>query len=204
LFVIQGPPDAVIPIECEDVYVPLQIWYYERIEVLKSKLYVVFYQPGGVGPYKMWLPLDGRGVILVGVGSISQLQAARVPDIQRCFEWRTVNRRFTCGGPGHRRFLRREPAALAPWRPRVDQILSMTTTFTPTRPRCPSRARPFPEPGPTSGMTFAVGPEERALGARSGRLQRDIIGERATTASSTTSNTASTSRPGRSSARRSR
>ena len=90
MFVINGPPDAVIPIECEDVYVPLQIWYYDRIEALKSKVYLIFYQPSGIGPYKLWLPLDGQGVLLVGVGSSSQIAAARVPDIQRCFEWRTV------------------------------------------------------------------------------------------------------------------
>ena len=90
MFVINGPPDAVIPIDCEDVYVPLQIWYYDRIEALKSKVYLIFYQPRGVGPYKLWLPIDGQGVLLVGVGTSSQTTAARVPDIQRCFEWRTV------------------------------------------------------------------------------------------------------------------
>ncbi|MEP6995560.1 MAG: GWxTD domain-containing protein, partial [Acidobacteriota bacterium] len=90
MFVINGPPDAVIPIECEDVYVPLQIWYYDRIEALKSKVYLIFYRPGSIGPYKLWLPLDGQGVLLVGVGSQGQIAAARVPDIQRCFEWRTV------------------------------------------------------------------------------------------------------------------
>jgi len=90
-FVINGPPDAVIPIDCQDVYVPLQIWYYERIEALKSKVYLIFYQPYGMGTYKLWLPLDGRGVLLVGVGSSSGLAAgSRRVDIERCFEWRTV------------------------------------------------------------------------------------------------------------------
>ena len=133
MFVIQGPPDAVIPIDCQDVYVPLQIWYYERIEVLKSKVYLIFYQPGGVGPFKMWLPLDGRGVLLVGVGSISQLQAARVPDIQRCFEWRTVEQavQYTSTILGTGAFSMQGAAKL--FEPPlvetegVDQILSMTT-----------------------------------------------------------------------------
>ena len=49
VFVLQGPPDAVVPIDCQDIYVPLQIWYYERMEVLKTKLYLIFYQPYGTG-----------------------------------------------------------------------------------------------------------------------------------------------------------
>lgn len=90
-FVINGPPDAVIPIDCPDIYVPLQIWYYERIEALKSKVYLIFYQPYGAGPYRLWLPIDGRGVLLVGVGTSGAMSTgARTPDITRCFEWRTV------------------------------------------------------------------------------------------------------------------
>ncbi len=88
LFVMAGPPDAVIPVDCDDVYVPLQIWYYERLESLKSKAYLVFYEPYSMPPYKLWLPIDGRGVLLVGVGT--QATAARPVDIQQCFDWRTV------------------------------------------------------------------------------------------------------------------
>ena len=61
MFVIKGPPNAVIQIDCDDVYVPMQIWFYERIEALKSKVYLIFYQPYGSGPYKLWLPIDGQG-----------------------------------------------------------------------------------------------------------------------------------------------
>jgi Ca-activated chloride channel family protein len=133
MFVINGAPDAVIPIECEDVYVPLQIWFYERIEALKSKVYLIFYQPGGVGPYKLWLPLDGVGVLLVGVGSISQMTAARVPDIQRCFEWRTVQQaiQYSTTVLGTGAFSMQGASKL--FEPPlvetegVDQILSMTT-----------------------------------------------------------------------------
>ena len=88
IFVMAGPPDAVIPVDCQDVYVPLQIWYYERLEAMKSKAYLIFYEPYGMPPYKLWLPIDGRGVLLVGVGA--QTTGARPVDIQRCFEWRSV------------------------------------------------------------------------------------------------------------------
>ena len=70
MFVINGPPDAVIPIDCDDVYVPLQIWYYERLEVMKSKAYLIFYEPYSMPPYKLWLPMDGLKMLLVGGGDI--------------------------------------------------------------------------------------------------------------------------------------
>ncbi len=91
VFVINGPPDAVIPIACEDIYVPIQIWFYERIESLKSKVYLIFYQPYSVGEYKMWLPLDGQGVLEVGGNSsaVGRMPGRRV-DVTRCTEWRTL------------------------------------------------------------------------------------------------------------------
>jgi len=131
MFVMNGPPDAVIPIDCPDVYVPLQIWYYDRLEVLKSKGYLIFYEPYGMPPYKLWLPLDGRGVLLVGVGS--QPTGARPVDIQKCFEWRSVEQaiQYTTALLGGGAFGMMESSKL--FQPPtvetegVDQILSMTT-----------------------------------------------------------------------------
>jgi len=134
VFVLQGPPDAVVPIDCQDIYVPLQIWYYERMEVLKTKLYLIFYQPYGTGPYKMWLPIDGRGVILVGVGSSQGMaMGARPVDITRCFEWRTVEQalQYSSVALGSGAFsLEASSKLLAPPKVEtegVEQILSMTT-----------------------------------------------------------------------------
>jgi Ca-activated chloride channel family protein len=131
VFVINGPPDAVIPVDCEDVYVPLQIWYYERLETLKSKVYLIFYEPYGMPPYKLWLPIDGRGVLLVGVGSTSV--AARTPNIENCFEWRSVEQaiQYSTAVLGSGAFGLQTQSQL--FRPPtvetegVDQILSMTT-----------------------------------------------------------------------------
>ena len=92
--IINGPPDAVIAIDCPEVYVPIQIWYYDRLEVLKSKVYLIFYQPYGVGDYKLWLPLDGEGVLQVGggFGSSSGMRSPtnRRVDYDRCLETRTL------------------------------------------------------------------------------------------------------------------
>jgi Ca-activated chloride channel family protein len=95
MLIINGPPDAVVPIDCPEVYVPIQIWYYDRLEVLKSKVYLIFYEPYGVGEYKLWLPLDGENVLQVG-GGIGGSATSRSPggrgriDADRCMETRTL------------------------------------------------------------------------------------------------------------------
>jgi Ca-activated chloride channel family protein len=95
MLIINGPPDAVIAIDCPEVYVPIQIWYYDRLEAVKSKAYLIFYAPYGVGPeYKLWLPLDGEGVLQVGggiggAGGMRQPGSRRV-DYDRCPETRTL------------------------------------------------------------------------------------------------------------------
>jgi Ca-activated chloride channel homolog len=92
MLIINGPPDAVIAIDCPEVYVPIQIWYYDRLEVLKSKVYLIFYEPYGVGDYKLWLPLDGEGVLQVGggFGSSSGMPSSRRINTDRCLETRTL------------------------------------------------------------------------------------------------------------------
>ncbi len=134
VFVLQGPPDAVVPIDCQDIYVPIQIWFYERMEVMKSKLYLIFYQPYGTGPYKMWLPIDGRGVLLVGQGGSSGMNmGARPVDVTRCYEWRTIEQalQYSAAVLGSGAFsLEGQSKLLTPPKVEtegVEQILSMTT-----------------------------------------------------------------------------
>ncbi|MDQ5858496.1 MAG: GWxTD domain-containing protein, partial [Acidobacteriota bacterium] len=95
MLIINGPPDAVIAVDCPEVYVPIQIWYYDRLESLKSKIYLIFYAPYGVGDMKLWLPLDGEGVLQVGGGFGSATAGQRAPagrrvDLDRCAETRTL------------------------------------------------------------------------------------------------------------------
>ncbi|MEO8349631.1 MAG: GWxTD domain-containing protein, partial [Acidobacteriota bacterium] len=95
MLIINGPPDSVIAIDCPEVYVPIQIWYYDRLESLKSKVYLIFYAPYGVGDMKLWLPLDGEGVLQVGGGFGSATAGQRAPagrrvDYDRCAETRTL------------------------------------------------------------------------------------------------------------------
>ena len=67
IFLLHGPPDGVRKIDCQDIYWPIQIWYYERIEELRmSKVLLLFYQQLGVGDYRLWTPLDGQAALIVG------------------------------------------------------------------------------------------------------------------------------------------
>ena len=124
MFILNGPPDAVIPVDCPDVYVPMQIWYYERLEILKSKAYLIFYEPYGSPPYKLWLPIDGYTKLVVGT---------RAPDRDRCFDTRTLDQaiQYTTALLGSGAFGMMESSKLfAPpvvETEGVDQILSMTT-----------------------------------------------------------------------------
>jgi len=134
IFVMQGPPDAVVPIDCQDVYVPMQIWFYERVEALKSKLYLIFYEPYGMPPYKLWLPIDGLGPLLVGVGSSGGMaMGARPPDYTRCYEWRTVQQaiQYSSAILGSGAFSMESASKLmqppSVETEGVDQILNMTT-----------------------------------------------------------------------------
>ena len=85
VYVLNGPPDAIIPIDCSEVFVPVRIWYYERLEALRSKVYLIFYEPYGVpGDWKLWLPLDGIEKLAVR-GSYDPRLAET-----RCFDARTL------------------------------------------------------------------------------------------------------------------
>lgn len=134
VLVINGPPDAIVPIDCPEVYVPLQIWYYERLEALKSKVYLIFYQPMGMGEYKLWLPLDGEGALEAGGSSAaSSRRPGFRPDYSRCAEYRTVRQAisYTAAVLGSGAMAAAGASKL--FQPPivetegVDQILSMTT-----------------------------------------------------------------------------
>ncbi len=92
IFLVNGPPDGVRKIDCEDVYWPIQIWYYERLESLRlSKVILLFYQPFGAGDYRLWTPLDGAQAVVAGgmPGGLGAGASRRV-DFNRCIESRDV------------------------------------------------------------------------------------------------------------------
>lgn len=56
-YALFGSPDEIIQIKCES-YVPSFIWKYKRLDVIKSPATLLFYQPLGMGRYKLY---EGMG-----------------------------------------------------------------------------------------------------------------------------------------------
>jgi len=91
IFIVHGPPDGTRKIECQDVLNPIRLWYYERIERLRmSKVLLLFYQPFGVGDFRLWTPIDGRNAVLVGgMPGLGGITPRRV-NPANCMEYRDV------------------------------------------------------------------------------------------------------------------
>jgi VWFA-related protein len=92
IYLVNGPPDSLRKVDCQDIYWPLQIWYYERLESLRlSKVLLLFYQPFAVGVYKLWTPLDGpQAIVAGGIAGLVGAGAVRRVDVTRCSEARDV------------------------------------------------------------------------------------------------------------------
>lgn len=53
IYAIFGVPEEIIQIKCEN-YVPSFIWKYKRIEAISSGAILLFYQPFGIGNFKLY------------------------------------------------------------------------------------------------------------------------------------------------------
>jgi Ca-activated chloride channel family protein len=76
LLLINGPPDEKKIVSCEEVFNPLELWYWTRVERLGQNVVVVFYKPYGIGSFRLWDPMiEGRDV-LYQFGGWQSLQRA--------------------------------------------------------------------------------------------------------------------------------
>lgn len=153
IFLVNGPPDGVRRIDCQDIYWPIAIWYYERLETVRmSKVILLFYQPFGGGDYKLWTPLDGAGAVQVGsVGGLVGNAGGRRVDVTRCAEYRDVNAALNAvqglfGGAGGMKLQDQIRTAEKPDTEGVDSILLMTTDVDPGAAKLPiQRVLRFPD-----------------------------------------------------------
>jgi VWFA-related protein len=75
VLLLQGPPGMRKPINCESVFWPLEFWIWDRLEGLGDNVVILFFQPYGLGHYRLWDPMaDGR-VALYNPSGWSALQA---------------------------------------------------------------------------------------------------------------------------------
>ena len=172
IFLLHGPPDGVRKIDCDNVYWPIQIWYYERIDELRmSKVLLLFYQQLGVGDYRLWTPLDGQAALLVGniAGGLNGIGGMRV-DVTRCAEYREVIAAVntvaaTFGTIGGMKMADDLKTAAKPDVEGADRILQMTTDLQSGSATLPvQRVFRFPElVGSRMRMELAVLLERESL-----------------------------------------
>jgi Ca-activated chloride channel family protein len=89
MLLLHGTPDQRKKIDCEQVFNPLEFWYYARIEGLGQDIVVLFYRPFGLGPFRFWDPSETRAVLYSTAGQMLLRQGAASafdrPDL-RCGE----------------------------------------------------------------------------------------------------------------------
>jgi len=153
IFLSNGPPDGVKKVDCQDIYWPIQIWYYERMESIRaSKVVLLFYQPFAAGDYQLWTPQDGVYALQVGgLGGLAGASASRRVDTTRCSEWRDVNAAMNAssaffGGAGGMKAIEEIKQGQKPDVEGVDHILQMTTDLAAEASKLPiQRVLRFPE-----------------------------------------------------------
>jgi len=153
IFLVNGPPDGVRRIDCQDVYNPIELWYYERLDTIRtSKVTLLFYQPFGTGDYRLWTPLDGQQALLVGgIAGLTGVAPGRRVDVTRCQEWREVQGAMGAaaavfGTMTAQKVVDDLKSGPKPDVEGVDRILLMTTEIDPSAARLPvQRVLRFPE-----------------------------------------------------------
>ncbi|MRR13741.1 GWxTD domain-containing protein, partial [bacterium] len=175
IFLINGPPDGYRRIACQDIYNPLEIWYYERLESLRmSKVSLLFYQPFGTGDFRLWTPLEGPQALLVGgISGLSGIGTGRAVDVTRCAEWREISSAMASatgifGTMGAQKLIYELKEGPKPDVEGVDKILLMTTDLDPAAVKLPvQRVLRFPEMVASKiRMEISVLLERDALGTK--------------------------------------
>lgn len=57
VYLIHGPPNVRKSVDCEGVFYPLEFWMWEILPGLGAEVSVVFYQPYGLGRFRLWDPM---------------------------------------------------------------------------------------------------------------------------------------------------
>ncbi len=65
---LNGPPAARVEVRCATIVWPAEVWFFTKENRTREELFVIFYQRFGAGPFRMWQPLDGVGVLVQDMG----------------------------------------------------------------------------------------------------------------------------------------
>ncbi|HKC26093.1 MAG TPA: VWA domain-containing protein [Thermoanaerobaculia bacterium] len=190
IFLVNGPPDGLKKVGCDDIYWPIELWYYERLESLRvSKVLLLFYQPYQVGDFKLWTPMEGATAITVGgaSGLTASIAPSRQVDVTRCSEWREINAAMAMTnalmGVSALKMVDDLKQGPKPDVEGVDQILLMTTDIAAGAAPLPiQRTLRFPEMAANKmRMELAVMLERQSLTTKvigeEAFLDIDVVGE---------------------------
>ncbi len=79
ILLLHGPPTARLPVDCQEVFYPLEFWRYAYIPGLGQGVTLLFYKPYGLGRFRMWDPFETRWVLYTPTAQ----QALRRPTMSR-------------------------------------------------------------------------------------------------------------------------
>jgi Ca-activated chloride channel homolog len=60
IYLVHGPPAAIIDIKCTRYFQPIQIWLYAHLPGFGSEYRLLFYIPRQQRDYRLWIPMDGE------------------------------------------------------------------------------------------------------------------------------------------------
>ena len=89
VLLLHGSPNVRKPIDCESIFWPLEFWVYSRIEGIGESVVILFFQPYGLGKFRLWDPMSDGRAALYNPSGWSALQAyladatARMSQIMR-------------------------------------------------------------------------------------------------------------------------
>ncbi len=92
ILLIQGPPDAVQESRCYQVFFPLEFWYWQQLPAMGQDVVVLFYQPNGVGPWRLWNSFEGRQSLYKPSAWTQRLLSSSPIDVpeNQCFDSDTL------------------------------------------------------------------------------------------------------------------
>ena len=66
MLLLNGPPEGRLESHCSSILWPIEVWYYTTSERIHEEFVVVFYRHWGAGPFRLWNPVEGVGVLFSG------------------------------------------------------------------------------------------------------------------------------------------
>src|SRR3954468_1784936 len=66
MLLLNGPPGSRLESHCSSIIWPVEVWHYASSERIHEEFVVVFYRHWGAGPFRLWNPMEGLGVLFSG------------------------------------------------------------------------------------------------------------------------------------------